>query len=320
MARHSITVNHLFVHEKYRTSTKRPLGSLRAGDDLLHLLHGLLVDSAVTDDKALRYLSIETVRPLGRTLLVEAQVGRHGEPGNTVNVRTHAVEHARGRDSSSTVPARALAVVPEAGQDGLLFFEHVGGLSPSADILRLLEKAFKHRYGDEFMLKTPALVEPQAWLDAAKLETVTAVAHSWSSDIADQAKTRVLGRRRIVTSPPEGQRFFPDLFWQALRSGTYDRAKLLGVTEGDIDEIVVEAEANGRGKKFILGKERRPSVRHLLADKDEPEPDADAVRAFCLDLAPDLLSAVGGGWDRRWEAGAWSAEALATRMEVPDDV
>lgn len=321
MARRSISVTQIQVHRRYQTDDHCDLAALPDDADLLHLVHGLLRDSDrkhLVDTDSERYNSVENMMRSGRTLTLDMTVGRFGDQGWTRNVESHQVTHEHGGDEAHTVRTRALLVVPKKGTSALLFNEHASNIGGGRAVLNLLRKAWKGRYPD-WTLKFASLVESEAWLQHAQLESVTAVLYGWNSDIADTGQKKVIGDLRHTLEPPKGRRFFPETLWHQLRDNKIKRGKLLGFgDETEPEEVKVTLEHDNLTKTFVLGNEKTPAVRYAFADNGDPMPSTEYFRNFCLDETKELFKPLGCEWKQSWAAGAWSKEALEATMAVPD--
>lgn len=321
MATHSLSATHIWVHENRRLDNLVPLDALGPHEeDLLHLCRAALHKYAYANDRKNRYLNVEGTHPQGRSFVMEAHGGRYREPGVTVNVRTHTVEHTRSGDSSSTVPVRVVFLIPENSLHGLIFFEHVGRSSVGGEVLDAMSLAFRQRFGPHGLsLKTETLLEDDAWLADSELEEAKAVVYKWSEDFADGEPRRLRAKRTVVLEPREGESIFSPWVWQALQTGSISRAKLFGLEEQeDIDEVRVRAVGHGRPKSFVLGRERTPSVRYLLADEGAPVPKRAEVLTAAIEHAVDLFAGVGGEWKAGAHHGAWTRAQMQVEMKVPD--
>lgn len=321
MSRRTISVTQIQVHRRYKTADLCDVAALPDGADLLHLFHGLVKDADpkhLVDEDAERYNSVETISPQGRTLTLELAVGRFGDQGWNRNVTTHTITHQHGADEAHTVATRAMLVVPKSGTSALLFIEHASNIGGGTALLRLLRAAWVPRYPD-WTLKTSSLVEADAWLELAGLESITAVVYGWNSDTADAGQPKVVGDLRQTIEPRKGNKFFPKGVWDALRDGTISRGQLLGLADGtEPDEVKVTLEHDGLTKTFVLGNEKTPPVRYAFSDNGEPAPATDDFRSFCLDEIAGLLEPLEAEWQNSWGSGDWTAEQLAVTMDVPD--
>jgi hypothetical protein len=321
MPRRTVTVTHLWATTRYRTEDRRDLTALPGGGDLLHLARALFAvlpkDDLVDHDKE-RYVSIEAVQPLGRTLLLELQAGAFGAAGQTRNVNTHATEHEFNAAGAATARLRALLVVPQRSRSALLFIEHAGLGAGGGALIKPLLRFLRHRHR-ELTFHTETVVENSAWLEGARLNEVTGVVYGHSPNLEDriQGLPLAIGRIDHTIRPTRGG-FLPRPLYDRLAESKINRADLFGIREDEeVSDVFVTMTNHGRRKTFALGSQGYPAVRYLLSDTGETEPATERFRAFCLDLAPDLFEAVGADWEHASSYGEWPPEVLGVAVEVP---
>ncbi|WP_328333011.1 hypothetical protein OHA70_15460 [Kribbella sp. NBC_00382] len=326
MPRHSVFVTKLSVHKRMKPGDLLDVSAFDpkhpTQSDLLTLFHGM-VDGVHPDrlvDRAHEvYTTLSSIDSRGRTLMVEVDGGTFGAEGLTHNVDDHKVEHKRSPNMAATSHARLFFMVPTGEQHALMFLERIGREVPARKLPELFGQAFRHNFPD-FMLKTESVVETDAWLEAAKLDSVTGIVNewNWSSDLADVGIPQSVGRLVQTLRPEKGSKL-PLSLLNGLRSKKITAGRILGFPDGnEPDEVEVQVSAHGRTKTFVINKEKTPRFALVIAEPGDPVPDAAAVRSECLQTAPELFKNVGVNWQTQWQNGEWSDDQLAVRLEVPD--
>lgn len=276
-----------------------------AGLDLFEFVQDVgeaLVKDDLVDHANLRYLDVSDSEAVGRTVRLDVLVGSFGERGRVRDVGTHVDRHVHDTDEAPVLPVRLLFVLPKDSRYGLLFIEHADRRSAG----KLMEE-FKAAWVDadlakSWTLKFEALAHPAAWLESARLTSVTAMAYNHESDLSDVvdgSTPKVLGDMKVVFVPKKGEKYLPLALLERLTQSQIDRAGVLGVEingADDFDEVSVTVENEGARKTYVIGRAKTPTVRIPLTDAASRTDSSDAFFKFCLDLAPEYYERAEYDW------------------------
>ena len=179
MPRRNLTATKIWVHPKRKPNDLIQLNKIPdAGGskhDYLLMFNGFA--QAVTDDQLQdtlkeQWTSITEVSyQRGRTLMLTTESGKYGENGVGVDVQTGSTAFNYGSQHSIQVTTHGMLIVPEDADYGILFQERASNRCGAGRVHDVFIEAFKKQFPD-LNVKTSALLESEAWLQAAELKEV----------------------------------------------------------------------------------------------------------------------------------------------------
>lgn len=290
------------------------------GLDVLELFHGWAKnvdpDSLVDHVKG-RYLHITAVKPSGRSVLVTAESGYFGDPGKTLDVRTHGVAHQRTPDQSATIETRLLFTLPPGGQIGVFGVERQGTQGAGPRLISEFRLALLAKFPD-YSFDSESLMETSSWVEGAKLLAVqvTATGYTLPNDIAQNltAIPRELGRLKLELSPERGHEYLPSALLKGIRNGSIQATDIIGFKYADATDTLVTVTRDGREKTFSIDNEKVPPVRVLLNPDGSPALTPNAFTRLCQTEVKDYFEGMGLTWSDQWRTGQWTTSQLATTM------
>lgn len=278
---------------------------------LLTMFHEYV--SSVHPDKLIdtvkkRYTLITKVHAQGCAVFVDIEFGHYGSVGKTFNITDHSVEHERTDDHSATILTRLAFVVPPKSKTGIFFIEREGISGGGARVVERFKDALIADFGDLHHFPTETVVEADAWRKDAELSQIKTTARKWRSNIAaGSATTRTipLGTLRQELVPESGIKYFPRWLRDAILDRSLKMTEYLGFDDNDEVEVVIELQKGEQTKKFVVGKEKTPSVRILLSDDGQPSLDEPTFRYRVFREAESYYTANGFTWQSSWEQTNW---------------
>lgn len=276
---------------------------------MFHEYAGTVDAKHLMDPIKKRYTLITNVHAVGCAVFVDVEFGHYGSVGSTRNITDHSVEHVRTDDHSATVLTRLAFVVPPKGTEGVFFIEREGTVGGGARVVERFKDALLADYGAYHFFPSETVVEAAAWRKDAELSQIKATARKWRPNLASNALTTSklpLGTLRQELVPETGVRFFPRWVRDAILNRTLAMTEYLGFDEDDDVEIVVELVRDEQSKKFVVGKEKTPSVRILLTEDGDPSLDDKAFRYRVFREAENYYTSNGYEWKPLWEQSNWA--------------
>lgn len=255
-----------------------------------------------------RYTLITDVYAQGCAVFVDIEFGHYGSVGKTFNITNHSVEHERSDDHSATILTRLAFVVPPESKTGLFFIEREGISGGGTRVVERFKDALIADYGDFHHFPTETVVEADAWRKDAELSQIKATARKWRPNIAAGAtttRTVPLGTLRQELVPESGVKYFPRWLRDAILDRSLKMTEYLGFDDEDDVEVVIELEKDEQTKKFVVGREKTPSVRILLSDDGQPALDESTFRYRVFREAENYYTANGFTWESSWEQTNW---------------
>lgn len=304
MAYRTMSVTQMTARKKHaRGVPLLDLSKLPNGDDFLDLFDAALADMAssrITDDAKKRYTEVEAWDRVGRTILMRVVVGTYGDHGSVRDLQTGSEAHAITPDQAHAVSLRCMLLCPPGGLTALLFVEHGQGRSAATAVLARFKQHWQASQPD-VTLGVESITRGDVWVEAADLESVTAVSYGHESDLADAGIPKTLGDLRLRIEPTKGERALSRALKAALMDKNINRAQLLGFSDERLDEVRVTLGDGSQRRTFVLGKERAPSMQYILSEANDPTPDDASLRSRVSTEAASLFTAVGGSWQTAWE-------------------
>lgn len=260
------------------------------------------------DKEKKRYTLITNVVAQGCAVFVDIEFGHYGSTGKTYNITDHKVEHTRSDDHSATILTRLGFVVPPKSKTGVFFTEREGITGGGARIVERFKDALITDFGELHHFPTETVVEAAAWRKDAELSQIKATARKWRSNIAAGSTTTntvPLGTLRQELVPDSGVKYFPRWLRDGIMNRQLNMTEYLGFDDDDDVEVVITLEKGEQTKKFVVGKEKTPSVRILLTEDGQPSLDDQAFRYRVFREAESYYTANGFTWQHTWEQTNW---------------
>lgn len=269
-----------------------------------------------------RYTLVTNVYAQGCAVFVDVEFGHYGSVGKTFNITDHSVEHERTDDHSATILTRLAFVVAPKSKTGIFFIEREGISGGGARVVERFKDALIADFGDFHHFPTETVVEAAAWRQDAELSQIKTTARKWRSNIGGGAgsittKTVPLGTLRQELVPDSGVKYFPRWLRDAVMDRSLKMTEYLGFDDEDDVEVVVTLEKGEQTKKFVVGKEKTPSVRVLLSEEGQPSLDDAAFRYKVFREAETYYTANGFAWDTSWEQTKWSGVVADGKWDHP---
>ena len=290
MARRTLTAYALeFYRKRHPEQTFAP--SDLDGADLLDAFEAWcrnLGPDDLHDPDRNRWVRVSDTRRVGRSLLVDVEVGSWGEAGALRDAQSGTVVTAITEDQAPTGMTRALLHVPTPGETALYFCEYSGRGSGGTILLTNFATHWSH--SSDFTMKRNAVTEGEVWAESAELREVEVRVREHSSDLADPT-SETLAILSHVLRPPRRHFLRRDLL-DELRAHPERAARSVGLSDmPQRSEVLVTLRTSeGRQKKFVLGDgDDLPSMREELNGPGEPPLSDEVFVSRCEEKAADLL-------------------------------
>lgn len=265
--------------------------------------------AALSDDSRRLSVRIEEVDQGGRWVLVKAESGFWGDPGNTRDVETDTVVHKRTDKHAPMQHSRLLFFLAPDSTSGVFLVEKIGSNGAGSRIVDQFKLDITGAFSKESWL-TETVTESSAWSQGAQLLSVRAVSHGFPVDVGDGAIVTA-GRIEQILVPDKGLgRYLPFALFQKLRKKEVKLSEVMALPDGvDVDEGYFEVEKNGQTKKYSIDKEGVPAVRVVLNEANQDALTDTVFRNKCLDEVRDLRALEGEPWEESWRTGKWDAKS-----------
>lgn len=298
-----------------------------------------VTETPMTRDRTEQAFSIDRVTAFGRSVMIWGEAGPYGTAGRTVDIDTGDAADFDER-TATMVPLRAMLVIPEDCEDGLLFCERRGQRHLRGALADVAFRTLGRDASVTFRIDTH--VDPAAWEQFIKGSTTRKVTYVWRStrteDLAPDRRT--IGDLKMVAdgnlAERVGRGLFPSLISKAKakRQTSTSGSEAEGAADGHADSPPPLVSANGtqdavtisnpkeltpKGEDFerarieiAVGDEH--SQRTIVIEGDalpafiypfEGRPTDHVLREAWVAHAQALLSAIGVTVDEGWAEGDW---------------
>ncbi|WP_204027299.1 hypothetical protein [Sinosporangium siamense] len=286
---------------------------------LYGLLRGLEDQSFTVKDK---YLRVDKVAPLGRTVQFEAVVGRSGQTSEIIDPdHDEAVVFTRTGRHIETGRRRGMIVAPSHSRVGLLILE-VYGRSGAKTLLSLALKRGLLKHSNH-VLDVEAVVDESAleeYIKQANVRAVTLRRVGLPTDIAEAVSVGQVdagkGQLELRITPGRIKQFQRNLI-SRLRGDDGARRRLLQVGGLEFSELSMSMDIGDRKTTLMVTADRIPSfIYDLGGTRLSDEKFFGEVKSGAVEIGAALGMIVGAGWD----AGEWSVESLSELLLLPVEV
>jgi hypothetical protein len=225
----------------------------------------------------LQYGTKPIVERRNRIVIATMRTGHYGTAGDeVVNTRTHSASYRTADVDAQTVETRCALLVPPHSDTALFFVEKQGLDGCGTRVLQSFVAHFKEfakgRQGTNnnplsVVVEVLTVVEPDAWLEHARMESITAVVNEHTPDVADEGAVRSVPVRLSNTlTPVKGERYLPERFRSSISEKRLEAAADLGFPDLHYDEFLIRLGDGDHSKTMVIGNEKTPSIRVLLND------------------------------------------------------
>jgi hypothetical protein len=320
MMHHGYVVYSFRIH-KFGSKEFLPLGALEGGEDALVLIYGALrglQDRGVKEGN--KYLHAGVIQPRGRMVRFKVDVGQSGSSSTFVDPEDEdRVVFRRSTHHVETSVRRCLLVAPTLSRTGLLVLEVHGRSGAKTILCPALKRAFRKHTG--LIVDITAMVDEAAlehYLTQAALHEVTLRRTGLPSDIADAvdigATESSAGSMELRISPGGIKRFASGLVAK-LRGDQGARSRLLHVGGFEFSDLSVTMDVGDRRRTVTITADRLPNFVYDIPHHREITDEI--FYGEVIASIDEIAEAAGVAVGTSWQDGEWSAEALATMLEIP---
>lgn len=247
-----------------------------------------------------------------RLVMLTMRTGHYGSEGDwVVNTKTHQMEYKTEDHDAQTIETRCALLVPPGSKTALFFVEKQGHEGCGGRVaesfqghLKSVTSKMTRSNGKplEAIVTFKTVVAGDAWLEAAKLRSVTAVANEYTSDIAASSAVKDVPMKFSSTlTPALRTAWLPAWVRDVISDKKVKAAADLGFPGGlDYDELIIELGDGDQRKTMVVGKERTPAIRRMLNNYGEPSLSPSALVDRIDEEAKSYYERNKLGWDYKW--------------------
>lgn len=247
-----------------------------------------------------------------RLVVLNMRTGSYGTEGDhVIDTTTHAKSYGTKAEDAQTVETRCAFLVPPGLKIALFFtekqgHENCGGMVLASFVAHLKTEIAKIKRPDgkkySITVDTKTVVEPDAWVASAHMESVTAVMHEYNSDIGDATATRPVSMRYTTTlAPVKGTPFLPDKVRDVIFDKKLQAAADLGFPDDlAYDELIVKLGDGEQSKTMVIDNQKTPAIRVLLNDHGEPHLKLSGLISRIDEEAKDFFERRQMKWNYAW--------------------
>lgn len=252
------------------------------------------------------------MRRRNRIVVAQMRTGHYGTVGDQViDTSTHTKAYGTKADDAQTVETRCAFLIPPGSRVGLFFtekqaFESCGGMllgSFSAHLKDSAEK-IKRPDGKTYKLKISieTVVEPDAWVATAHMQSVTAIKYEYTKDVGDEHATKSVNMQYATTlQPVKGNPFLPDMVRDMVFDKKLEAAAHLGFPDDlNYDELIVKLGDGDQSKTMVIDKQKTPAIRVLLNDHGQSHLKLTELIATIDEEAKTFYERRKLSWDYSW--------------------
>jgi hypothetical protein len=320
------------VHRHGEAKSPLVLGQLAKRDDetqkpedALTVLYGAL--RAMTAQRYSgsnnRHIHAKNVTGLGRTVRFSVSVGQSGQRSEFYGpADTDKPVFERKDEHIESNVRRGLVVAPSGSSAGLLILEVHGRSGAKSLLVPLLSKLFRHHTG--LILNVASVVDEaalQKFIAEAHAHEITLRRTGLPRDIADAVEMAPddapAGKMELKITPGKLRRFQQAIIGRLRGEDSQSRRALLQMHGLQFDELSVGMTVGERRTTLTVTADNVPTFVYDIRSRDIPD-DALFYREV-LAAVREMASAVGVNVRPGWEDGAWSPEAQAFSLTLPQE-
>ncbi|OKJ97536.1 hypothetical protein AMK34_11180 [Amycolatopsis sp. CB00013] len=285
---------------------------------LFGLLNGMLGRRV---DERTKHLTIQDVRPAGRSVRFKVDLGTSGVSSTFIDPAAANAKpiFKRAEKHIESNERRGLIVAGTKSTVGMIALESWSNSTGSSQLMPLLKRGFSAHTG--LVIDFDAVVHEQAlhaFLEEAQIGAITLRRAGLPPDLADQLEVRdkeaPLGRLEMKISRgriPEFKQRLTDKF----RNDDQARAQLLSVGGLDFDEVNVKMQVGDRSTTLSIAAERMPSFVYQIPGREAPSDEE--FYSEVQQMVPEVARAFGAIVGAGWETGNWSSSSQKTVVDLP---
>jgi hypothetical protein len=230
----------------------------------------------------------------GRVLILRAQAGYFGEPGQIYDTDADAPLRQHNGELANMTPTR-VGVVHASDHTAALVFEH----SRSGNLRNALQEAIRDALTVRDLGLTAdfdALTRGDAWLEhEARLKKVEIVRERASSDASDPDGKIQVPVRRSFSTVPKGTKFFPEAVYRGLKKGDIKPSDFVSLPTsdgGDVDTVRITVGDDTQSRTYVLDNPQSPAFKEMIDTKDPGGMPSDTeFCTFCKKVSADVIEA-----------------------------